>query len=116
MSHRTVPHIYVAGPYSAYPIYGIRNAILAGDEVLAAGMYPHIPHFTGIWDLVSPKPYEDWLNLDLEAVRICDAILRLPGESSGADGEVEFGASIGIPTFYSLEDLIVWRDSEWVKS
>ena len=109
--HRTMPHVYVAGPYSSYPIYGMRNAILAADEVLDLGMFPHVPHFTGLWDMVAPKPYEDWLELDLEMLRVCDVVLRIPGESSGADGEIEHAVELGIPIVYSIDELSEWGES-----
>jgi hypothetical protein len=48
---------------------------------------------------------EPWLTMDLEMVRRCDAVLRLPGESSGADGETAHADSLGIPVFHSLADL-----------
>jgi hypothetical protein len=35
----------------------------------------------------------------------CDALLRLPGESIGADIEVAFARQIGQPVFYSVSEL-----------
>jgi hypothetical protein len=36
---------------------------------------------------------------------MCDAILRLPGESAGADEEVKLAKELGKPVFYSIVDL-----------
>jgi len=36
----------------------------------------------------------------------CNAVLRLPGESKGADAEVALAEENGIDVFYSIEDLI----------
>ena len=35
----------------------------------------------------------------------CDAVLRLPGESAGADRDVETAARRGIPVYYRLQDV-----------
>lgn len=99
--------VYVAGPYTKPdPCINTRNAILAGDEVWAAGFVPFVPHLTHLWHTVSPKPYADWLAYDLEWLPTCDAVLRLPGESSGADGEVARATELGIPVFHSVAELV----------
>ncbi len=35
----------------------------------------------------------------------CDAVLRLPGESSGADKDVEIALDRGLPVYRSLEEI-----------
>ncbi|MFD2055662.1 DUF4406 domain-containing protein [Mesorhizobium calcicola] len=35
----------------------------------------------------------------------CDAVLRLPGESKGADNDVRLARERGIPVYYRLEDV-----------
>ena len=35
----------------------------------------------------------------------CDAVLRLPGASAGADNDVKIARQRGIPVFYGLEEL-----------
>ena len=35
----------------------------------------------------------------------CDAVLRLPGESSGADKDVEIAQHLGLPVYHSLEEI-----------
>jgi hypothetical protein len=51
---------------------------------------------------------EPWLTMDLEMVKRSDAVLRLPGESSGADGEVAHANEHKIPVMYSVQDVIDW--------
>ncbi len=43
--------------------------------------------------------------LSLGLAKRCDAILRIGGDSAGADQEVELVKSIGGKVFYSLEDI-----------
>ncbi len=102
-----IHHVYIAGPLSVGDtMRNIRTAITMGDVLLDLGFMPYVPHLTGFWDVISPKPYEDWMALDMAWLRRCDALLRLPGDSPGADSEVGFAFEQGIPVFYELSELI----------
>jgi hypothetical protein len=35
----------------------------------------------------------------------CDAVLRLPGQSAGADNDVRIATARGIPVYYALSDI-----------
>lgn len=35
----------------------------------------------------------------------CDAVLRLPGDSAGADSDVRIATERGLPVYYSVEDI-----------
>lgn len=113
------PVIYVAGPYQhPYPPYNVRAAIAWADEVLLWGAVPMLPHLSMLWDLVSPKPYAEWLAIDLALMLRCDAVLRTPGESSGADAEVLVAEERGIPV-YDVQDFatypgVVMRLRQWI--
>jgi hypothetical protein len=56
----------------------------------------------------SEMVHSDWLDIDLAWVSVADAVLRLPGESKGADTEVAHARSLGIPVFQSVEEVIAW--------
>jgi hypothetical protein len=95
--------VYVAGPYSGGDtILNIRAAIRAASRIMDAGHAPFYPHLTGIWHLVSPKEYEQWLAYDFEWLRACEALVRLPGDSPGADREVETAKEEGIPVYLGV--------------
>src|SRR5690348_15766763 len=80
--------VYVAGPYTKGDVaINVHNAIHAADQIHALGYAPYVPHFTHFWHLVSPKPYEKWLELDEVFLTCCDYFVRLEGESKGADRE-----------------------------
>jgi hypothetical protein len=108
--HRTKPHIYIAGPYSTpYPIYNIRLALEAADRLIASGWgHPVVPHLTGFWDFAYPRRYEEWLALDLESMRGCNAVWRIQGASSGADGEVAEARDLGLPVFTEFDELVAF--------
>ena len=105
--------VYVAGPYTnPDPIIGTRNAVLAAEDVRSWGAVPIIPHLSMLWHLISP--HEDinfWYEYDLKLLEKCDALLRLPGASSGADAEVRAADYWDIPVFIDRVDLFNWMHS-----
>jgi hypothetical protein len=116
-AHAFIPHknnypavrklrVYIAAPYTiGDPIVNIREAVIAGDRILQLGHIPFIPHINALWHLISPHPPETWYEWDLRWLEQCDAVIRLPGESKGADGEVARAKQLGMPV-YTLEGFI----------
>ncbi len=97
--------VYIAGPLSGKPSRGVREAIAAADKVLALGGLPFVPHLTHFWDMISPKPYKQWMDYDREFIYRCDVLLRLPGESTGADMEVRYAEEWSIPVLRSFAEV-----------
>lgn len=94
--------VYVAGPISSDPLLGTRNAILAAAQLRSVGLGFVVPHLACLFQMVSPQPYESWMGLDLALIERCDALLRLPGESSGADREVAHAHAFGVPVYRDI--------------
>ena len=42
----------------------------------------------------------------------CDAVLRIPGESKGADQDVRIARERGLPVFHSVEEIPVLKSDE----
>jgi nucleoside 2-deoxyribosyltransferase len=104
--------IYIAGPYTQGDVaHNIRNAYEAANALADAGFAPFVPHHTHFWHMMFPRPYAEWLRLDLAFLSCCDAVLRLPGLSQGADGEVAAAKSLGIPVFTDIRQLIATLSS-----
>ena len=98
--------VYIACPYTKGDVaVNVHNAFKVADELASLGYFPYVPIWTHFWHLVSPHPYEFWIKMDLEFIKRCDCILRIGGASKGADNEIEFAKSIGIPVYYSIEEL-----------
>lgn len=98
--------IYVAGPYTKGDVVvNVRNAIFAADTLFASGHTPYVPHLTHLWHTVCPHPWNDWLRLDLAWLAQCDAVLRLPGESDGADIEIAEAERLKIRVYLRTEDV-----------
>ena len=98
--------IYIAAPYTKGDVaVNVRNAFDAANTLADLGFAPFVPHFTHFWHMLFPRPYKFWLDLDLEFLPCCQAVLRLPGDSQGADGEVAAAKKLGIPVFVTIESL-----------
>jgi hypothetical protein len=99
--------VYIASPYTKGDVaVNVRNSFLVADELVRLGFVPFPPLFSHFWHFLSPKPYETWITLDREWVLRCDCLLRMGGESGGADAEVDLAAENKIPVFYSIDDLV----------
>ena len=76
-------HVPMIGEWVALPVW---NA--AGGERVGDDLYEEIFH-----------PVAGRL------LALCDAVLRLPGDSKGADNDVRIARELGIPVYYRLEDV-----------
>lgn len=92
-------YVYVAGPISLGDTHvNVRNGMLAGLELINRGFVPFIPHLDYAMRFIDPKTmhYENMLDQDFAWIERCDALLRLEGESPGADREVEHAQKHGL--------------------
>lgn len=100
--------VYVAGPITLGDVdQNVERAIHVGKLLLDAGYAPFIPHLSHFAEPLSTWTadlmcYEKWLDLDRSFIAVCDALVRLPGESRGADREVAWAVELGIPVFHTL--------------
>ena len=105
--------IYVAGPYTNGDVAeNVHKAIKAANDLADLGFMPFLPHLTHFWHLQHQRPYKFWCELDNAFLPYCDALLRLPGESNGADAEVELAEKLGIPIFYSIKDVAMGAEDK----
>lgn len=100
--------VYIAGPYTrGDPVVNVRSAIDAADALAVAGLAPFCPHLNMVWHLAHPHSPDFWYAVDLRVLRSCALVLRLPGDSSGADEEVAEARRLGLPVFFgTAEDFL----------
>lgn len=121
------PRVYIAGPITRGNLAANVNRATAAFVALAkAGFAPFCPHWsvyskpcepsgesececTGTRDGNGEMGHGDWIGVDLPWVSCADALLRLPGDSLGADAEVSCAILSGVPIFFSVEDVIRWH-------
>jgi len=101
--------VYIASPYTLGDVaVNVKRQIDTYDILVTKGFYPFAPLFSHFQHMFHPRPYQDWLEQDEIWVNVCDCLLRLDGESSGADKEVQWAIKAGKPVFYSVEELITF--------
>lgn len=100
------PKIYIAGPYSSDPYKGIVTAVKVAEELFNAGFTPFVPHLCHLWGILYKHSPEEWLSYGKEWLWLCDALVRIDGDSEGADVEVHQATEIGIPVFRTVEEVI----------
>jgi len=104
--------IYLAGPYTnGDTARNVAEAIEIADIIrgmCGGNLIPFVPHLFHFWHMIRPRDYEDWMALDLHWLGLCHALIRLPGDSPGADLEIEKAQELGIPVLTSPQQLEDW--------
>lgn len=77
-------HIPLIGEWLALPLLKVAGSKKPGDDIYQEISYP-IAH---------------------RLITKCDAILRIPGESKGADNDVKLAQELGLQVYYKIEDII----------
>ncbi len=116
--------IYIAGPISKGDLTENVNRATAAFVALAkAGFAPFCPHWScyaspatrvsehvvsnlGTVHGSEEMQHADWMGVDLAWVAVSDGVLRLPGESTGADLEVSLAIERGLPVFLSVAEVV----------
>lgn len=106
------PLVYVAGPVTSNPWGCVRQATDAYRFVRDCGAVPFLPQLSVLHEMVDPQPYEEWLAYDLDILAHCHALLRLPGESKGADAEVAWALEHDLDVFLLDGEALTFR--QWV--
>jgi hypothetical protein len=75
------------GEWVALPIWRVAGGQAVGDQ-----LYDHILHPTAG-----------------RLIERCDAILRLKGDSKGADNDVRLANERGIPVYYDVAEIPIYR-------
>ncbi|WFU48393.1 DUF4406 domain-containing protein [Sinorhizobium terangae] len=76
-------HVPMIGEWVALPVWHAAGGSRVGDDLYEEIFHP-VAH---------------------RLLALCDAVLRLPGESKGADNDVRIARERGIPVYYRLEDV-----------
>jgi hypothetical protein len=120
--------VYLAGPITKGDLaHNINQATAAFVELARAGLAPLCPHWScysgpalvrpetgSVFAYASAAPndlrHDDWLAVDLTWVEAADVVLRLPGESTGADQECRHANARGIPVLSTVAQVVSWAE------
>jgi hypothetical protein len=103
--------IYTAGPYRGPGWNDVWNNIIsaraAARTLWLKGWAVICPHSNSIFMDGPEIPAMTFLNGDLEIIRRVDAVVMLPGWewSEGSLGELELAKELGIPIYYSIQEV-----------
>ena len=107
------PLVFVTGPYSAPTDAGveanIRKAVDIGRRLFKKGYYPIVPHLL-VREYYQPEGesvifgYEPLMKYTMAIAQKCDVLL-LYESSPGADRERRLAEGLGIPVYFSADDL-----------
>lgn len=103
-------YVFVAGPLGSSGLAwrNVRKAVFTANTIVQLGHTPFIPHLYMFADMMMPQDESYWENLDIEWLEACDCVVRMDGESTGADNEVSFAAQRGMPVFYGIDTFGEW--------
>jgi len=105
--------IYIASPYTKGDVaVNVRESMWAFHRILDLNssfknlsLVPHCPLLYHFLHIIKPRAYSEWLNLDLSWVKTCNVLVRLPGESKGADEEERYAEKNHILTVKGMTEL-----------
>lgn len=107
-----IKKVYIASSYSiGDQARNIRISMDMANLLFKNEFIPFMPLLSHFYHMVYPRKYNEWLDYDFTWVESCDCVLRLKGESKGADLEVEHAKINGIPVFYSIEEIIKYNNN-----
>ncbi len=99
--------VFISGPYTLGDVaQNVRAAVDVADVLLSRGHAPYVPHLSHFWHVLHPHEWDAWIGLDREWLACCSAVIRIPGESKGADLEVQEAQRLNIPVFESIEEFM----------
>lgn len=111
--------VYIAGPITRGDIRAnVQAATDAFFSILAAGHAPLCPHWSvyancdGVPD-ANPRglTHKSWVDICLPWVEAADVVVRLAGESAGADIECNYARVNGVPVCYGLDSLFEYLEA-----
>lgn len=98
--------IYIASPYTIGDTEAnVNRQIDTYAELIKLGFAPIAPLLSHFVEIKYPQDHSTWIDIDFAMLSKCDGLLRLDGESKGADLEVGFATDHDIPVYYSISEL-----------
>lgn len=112
--------ILIAGPYRsgtgddpARMAANLKRLEEASWPIFAKGHVPMIGEWVAlpVWNAAGGRSVGDDLYEEIfhpvagRLLQLCEGVLRLPGDSKGADNDVRIARERGIPVWHSLEDV-----------
>lgn len=109
--------VFISAPYThPDPIENTRIVCEVWHKLRKCGFIPFAPHLSMLLQFHKPMDIQFWYDYDIEVMKRCDIVLRLQGESVGADNEVRIATNIGVPVFTSVDELVEFTNNNRANS
>jgi hypothetical protein len=106
--------IYIASPYTVGDVAAnVSVQMDAAHRIMDMGHCPVVPLLSHFLHIHRQRPYQDWIDIDLAIIPRVDILLRLTGDSVGADGEVALATRLGIPVALGWDGLEIVLAMGW---
>lgn len=101
--------VYIASPYTSYanPLDAVSVQIDTFAILRDLGYQPIAPLLSHYVDALHPASYDRWLEWCMAMIGVCDIVLRLPGDSAGADREVAAAKALGKLIVHNVDELLL---------
>ena len=117
--------VYIASPYTnGNKIKNVERQFDVSEELMNRGYAPFVPLLYHFQHVYKERNEEDWIDLVLEYLGVCDLVIRIvpiiDGEeliSNGANIEERVAGLCNIPVlkFNTIEEMCVYLDSIDIK-
>jgi hypothetical protein len=102
---------YIASPYTVGDsAENVRAQMEAAHKLMDYCISPYTPLLSHFLHIYQPRNYDEWMAIDMSFLPMCDCLLRLPGDSAGADVQVCRAQSLKIPVFESVDAVVAHYD------
>lgn len=105
--------VYIASPYTnGWQSTNVRLQMEASNILMNAGFAPYTPLLTHFQSMVFPRSEHEWLELDLQYLQICDAVIRIHPRYIDGPNTGEFIPSTGADKEEALakeKDIPIWH-------
>lgn len=100
--------VFISAPYThPDPIENTKVVCDAWFQLREHGFIPFAPHLSMLLHFHKPMNIQFWYDYDIEVMKRCDIVLRLQGNSIGADNEVKIAKEFGIPVYeMTIEEFV----------
>lgn len=106
---KTKPRIYICGPLfsSGRVDANLIKAEMAATKLRRYGLNPFVPHRSFFANLIQFREEEFWMEWNLDELKLCQGLYRLPGPlSPNIASETTLASTLQIPIFTSLPKLL----------
>lgn len=114
LAHSILPHVYVLSAWEEHDgkfgkVTNMGRSIDVAEHLYSSGnCIPVVPDLTIAWNQVYPRSPEFWLEYRVQLMSRCDVALCVGSDADLAEKELSEASRIGLPVFYTGEDLQNW--------